>query len=178
MRRLLHQPHALRGEAAAGGDRRADRNFSAFGRAGYGKPGLDFLNRGFDTYWLAGVQVRWAPWTWGTSARDREVLALQREIVETSEAAFARQLRRGVEGDLATIDRVTDALVLDARIVALRTDVEREARARFGEGVITSADYVAREAELLAARVALAQHRVELAQAQARLLTTLGYEVR
>jgi outer membrane protein TolC len=151
---------------------------SAFGRAGYGKPGLDFLNRGFDTYWLAGVQVRWAPWTWGTSGRDREVLALQREIVETSEAAFARQLRRGVEGDLATIDRVTDALVLDARIVALRSDVEREARARFGEGVITSADYVAREAELLTARVALAQHRVELAQAQARLLTTLGYEVR
>lgn len=150
---------------------------SAFGRAGVGRPGLNFLNRDPDTYWVAGVQVRWTPFTWGTSERDREVLALQREIVETNEAAFARQVRRGVESDLATIDRLIDALTIDARIVALREGVEREARTRFGEGVITSADYVAREAELLAARVAREGHRVELVQAQARLLTTLGYEV-
>jgi outer membrane protein TolC len=147
---------------------------SAFGRAGYGRPGLNFLNRDFDAYWLAGVQVRWAPWNWGTAGRDREVLALQREIVATNESAFARQLRRAADTDLAIVDRLASTLALDDGIVTLRGRVEMETRARFGEGVVTAADYVSRETELLAARVAREGHRVELAQARARFLTTMG----
>ena len=42
---------------------------------------------------------------------------------------------------------------------------------------MTAADYVARESELLQARYAQTSHQVELAQARARLLTTLGVEV-
>jgi outer membrane protein TolC len=58
---------------------------SAFGRLGYGRPGLDMLSRDFQLYWLGGVQVHWAPWTWGTTRRDRELNELQREIVTTNE---------------------------------------------------------------------------------------------
>ena len=43
---------------------------SAFSRAGYGRPGLNALGRSFDTYWVAGVQVEWAPWNWGRTKRD------------------------------------------------------------------------------------------------------------
>ena len=39
---------------------------SVYGRAGYGKPGLNILAQGFNSYWLTGVEVQWAPWTWGT----------------------------------------------------------------------------------------------------------------
>ena len=45
------------------------------------------------------------------------------------------------------------------------------------EGVTTAADYLDRRTEWLAAQFARARHRVELAYAQARLLTTLGLEV-
>jgi outer membrane protein TolC len=45
------------------------------------------------------------------------------------------------------------------------------------EGVLTAADYVSRQSELLQARFARASHEVELAQARARLLVTLGREV-
>jgi outer membrane protein TolC len=151
---------------------------SAFARAGYGRPGLNPLGRTVDEYWLGGVQVEWTPWTWGATRREREVLALQRQIVATEEAAFTESVRRGVAGDLATIDRLERALATDDAIVALRERILREARLRFGEGVVTSAEYVDRETDVLTARLARATHRVELAQARARFLTLVGLEIR
>lgn len=151
---------------------------SAFGRVGYGKPGLSVLSTEFQSYWLAGVQVQWAPWTWGSTDRDRQVLEVQREIIATNEAAFTETLRRNIQQSIATIARLDSTLALDARIIALRESVDRESRARLQEGAITAADYVDRNTDLLAARLALVQHRVELSQARANLLTMLGVEVR
>ncbi|HEX6533390.1 MAG TPA: TolC family protein [Gemmatimonadaceae bacterium] len=153
-------------------------SLSAFARAGYGRPGLNPLGTGFDTYWLAGVRVKWTPWTWGTTDRERQELELQRRIVQANEAAFTASLRRAVQGDLATIDRLTSTLEMDDQVIALRERVERETGARLAEGVATGAEYVDRNTELLSARLTRAAHRVELARAQAHFLTTLGVEVR
>ena len=151
---------------------------SAFGRAGYGRPGLNPLSTKFDNYWLTGIQFQWAPWTWGTGRRDRQILELQRQIVTAEEQQFTNTLRRGVEQDLANIDRLESAIREDDEIVALRESILTETRARFNEGVVTSADYVDRQTDVLSARTSRALHRVELAQARARFLNTLGIEVR
>ena len=42
---------------------------------------------------------------------------------------------------------------------------------------MTAAQYVDRQTDLLTARITRAQHRVELAQARANYLTTLGVQV-
>jgi outer membrane protein TolC len=151
---------------------------SAYGRAGYGKPGLNFLNTSFDTYWIVGLRVQWTPWTWGAAEREREGLALERRIVETEEQAFADAIARATERDAAAIDRLEAVLPMDAEIIALRERIEREARARLREGVVTAAEYVDRRTDVTEARLARAGHEAELAQARARLLTTLGLEVR
>jgi outer membrane protein TolC len=151
---------------------------SAFGRVGYGKPGLSMLSSEFQSYWLAGVQVQWAPWTWGSTDRDRQVLEVQREVVATNEAAFTATLRRSFQQSIATINRLDSTLALDERIIGLREAIDRESGARLREGAITAADYVDRNTDLLAARLARIQHRVELSQARATFLTMLGVEVR
>ncbi|MGH7679685.1 MAG: TolC family protein [Gemmatimonadaceae bacterium] len=148
-----------------------------FGRFAYGKPGLDILSADFHGYWLGGVQVQWAPWNWGSTARDREVLRIQRQIVTTNEAAFALSVRRGVDQSLASIARMDSSLALDEQVVALREIVVREATAKLREGAITAAEYVDRDTELLSARVARIQHRAEVAHARASLLTLLGVEL-
>ena len=151
---------------------------SAFGRAGYGKPALNPLSNKFDSYWLTGVQLQWSPWTWGTTGRDRQILELQRQIVTAEEQEFTNTLHRGIESDLANIDRLEATVRQDDEIVALRESILTETRARFNEGVVTSAEYVDRQTDVLSARTARALHRVELAQARARFLNTLGIEVR
>ena len=167
----------LSAQRAAAGARDLPR-LSAFGRAGYGRPGLDPFSREFTSYWLGGVVVEWTPWSWGTTGRDREILALQQQAVTTEEAAFREGIERGTVRDLAAIDRLERALGEDDTIIALREQVLRETRLRFGEGVVTSAEYVDRQTDLVAARLARASHRVQLAQARASYLTTIGIEVR
>ncbi|HET7552577.1 MAG TPA: TolC family protein [Gemmatimonadaceae bacterium] len=151
---------------------------SAFGRAGYGRPALNPLGTEFDEYWLAGVRVEWSPFDWGSTGRQQEELALQRQIVATEESAFTERIRRGVASDLATVDRLERTLAADDTIIALRERVLDETRIRFNEGVVTSAEYVDRETDALNARLARASHRVELERARARFLTLTGVEVR
>lgn len=165
-----------RQEASLGAEARP--RVSVFGRAGYGRPGLNPLGRDFDAYWVGGLQLEWAPWNWGATDRDREALELQQQIVAADEAAFSETIRRSIVRDLASADRLERSLAADDSIVALRERILGETRLRFGEGVITSAELVDRETDVLTARVARASHRVELAQARARFLTTVGLEVR
>ena len=149
-----------------------------FGRMGYGRPGLNALNPSFDSYWLGGVQAQWSPWTWGTSERERDALRVQRQIVDADEAAFAAGLRRAVAQDIASLDRLATALNADDEIIQLRERILVETRVRYREGVINSAEFVDRQTDVLSARITRALHRVELAQARAHFLTTLGIEVR
>ncbi|MBC7791438.1 MAG: TolC family protein [Anaerolineae bacterium] len=146
----------------------------AFAQAGYGRPGLDQFNRDPDEFWIAGVRMEWRFWNWGTLKRQRDVLQLQERIVATEEDAFASALERGVQTDLEHIARLDTSLATDERIIELREQVERQARAQLSEGVITAADYVEARTDLLEARLGRQRHRVELAQARARYLTTLG----
>jgi outer membrane protein TolC len=165
----------LQEKVVTAGDR---PTLSAFGRAGYGRPGLNPVSDEFDSYWVAGVQVRWSPFSWGRSSRERQVLAVERSIVTTEESAFTSQLTRQVQSDLAAMDRLDTTLALDTEIIGLRERVEQETRLRFQEGVVTATEYLDRSTDVLEARLAAAAHRVELAAARARFLTTLGLEIR
>ena len=151
---------------------------SAYARVGYGQPGLNFIRDEFQSYGLGGIRVQWNAWTWNTGVREREALGIQQQVVEAEEAALSKQLVASIQSDQAAIDRLERALATDERIVALREQVERSTQLRLQEGVVTASEYLDRSAELLQARFARVGHEVERSQASARLLTTLGLEVR
>jgi outer membrane protein TolC len=153
---------------------RTGPRLSAFGQLGYGRPGLAQFTRDFHDYWMAGLRLHWQPWDWRTTARQREELDVQRQIVTTEAAALTARLERQVQDALATIDRLERALELDEQIVVLREQVERQARAQLAERVITPSAYIDVRTDLQNARLAWRQHRIELEQARAQYLTTLG----
>lgn len=151
---------------------------AAFGQLGYGAPGYAQFSDEPHDYWLAGVRASWSPWSWGTVARDRELIEVQRRAVETEEEALAARLHRQVQDELAHLDRLRGALETDERIIALREQLERQARAQLQERVISPSQYVDARTDLQQARLALLRHAAELARAQADYLTTLGIPVR
>lgn len=151
---------------------------TAFGRVGFGRPTLDFIQNEWQAYGVGGLRLQWNAWNWGSTGREKEAQALQSDITAAEEDAFTKSVSASLDGDLSTIDHLTRALETDQRIIDLRAEVERTARVRLQEGVLTSSDYLARDTELLQARIAQATHQVELAQARARVLTTIGVEVR
>ncbi|MGI9173992.1 MAG: TolC family protein [Rhodothermales bacterium] len=148
---------------------------SVFGQAGVGRPSpLDFLSEDVSEYGLVGVRVRWAPLDWGRARREAEAARLQADVAQTEADAFARQLRRETEDDLATLARLEAVATDDARVVALREEALRVARRQLEEGVLPAPDYTDALTDLTEARLVLERHRIERAQAQARLLSTLG----
>jgi outer membrane protein TolC len=167
----------LEQQSAAASDADLPR-VSAFGRAGYGRPGLNPLAKDFDSYWLAGLMLEWTPWNWGSTRRDRQVLQLQQDIIDTEQASFAESIKRSVDADLSTIDRLEASLSEDDRIIALREAIFSETQHRFAEGVITSAEYVDRQADLAASHMMRSEHRIELERVRVHFLTSLGLEVR
>jgi outer membrane protein TolC len=146
----------------------------AFGQAGVGLPGLDQFRTSSDAFWQAGIKVVWRPWTWRSAARTADADRLDQEVIATEEQALGRRLARAVATNLEDIGRLRAALAEDERIVALRAEVERQARAQYDEGAITTPDYVEARTDVLEARLTLERHRVELAQARSTYLTTLG----
>jgi len=146
----------------------------AFGQAGFGVPGLDQFSTSSHGSWQVGVRVEWRPWTWGSAGRNEAAIRLEQGVLETEERALADALARAVMDDVEEIARLREALIADQRVVGLRSEIERQARAQHDEGVITTSDYVETRTDVLEARLALQRHRVELAQARVGFLTTLG----
>jgi outer membrane protein TolC len=145
-----------------------------FGQAGYGRPGLNQLRPDATEFWIAGIRASWRPFTWRTADRSAESLRLQRRVLESEERAFAEGLARAIETDRADLDRLAGALDTDDRVIALRTLIEAQARRQFDEGVLTAAQYLDARTDVAEARLDRQRHVAERAQAQARLLTTLG----
>jgi len=143
-------------------------------QAGVGLPGLDQFRTSSDAFWQAGVKVEWRPWTWGSAGKTAAAYRLEQDVVATEEKALGRSLARAVATNIEDIDRLKAALTDDQRIIALRTEAERQARAQYDEGAITTPDYVETRTDVLEARLTLERHRVELAQARFNYLTTLG----
>jgi outer membrane protein TolC len=146
----------------------------AFGQAGIGLPGLDQFRTSSDAFWQAGLRLEWRPWTWRSAQRKAAALRMEQDMLALEEEALGRRLARAVAVDLEEIGRLKAAVADDERIVALRTEVERQARAQYDEGAITTAEYVETRTDVLDARLTLERHRVELAQASSSYLTTLG----
>lgn len=149
----------------------------AFGRAGWGRPGLDFFADDAEPFWTVGVRVRWQPWDRGAEARERRILELERRVLDTEEAAFTDRLEREIHDDLEAMEQLRTALELDDEIVTLREQVERRARAQLRERAVPPSVYVEARNDLLEARVARERHRLELARVHARYLRRLGIEI-
>lgn len=150
---------------------------SAYGRAGVGKPGYNFLDNELNPYFIAGVRVQWKPWDWGARDRDKRAIELQQDSLDADEATLARSFERAIQSDVAMAAHLNAIRDDDDRIVALRELIQHETRVRFDEHVVTAAEYVDKQTDVLEAQLLRATHRVALAQSQARVLTILGVEI-
>ncbi|HVZ47971.1 MAG TPA: TolC family protein, partial [Gemmatimonadaceae bacterium] len=146
----------------------------AFAEGGYGRPGLNQFKADPAGYWQAGVKVEWQPFTWGSAGRNDELSVLQERVLTTEEQALADRLARAVQGDVENRARLKAQLADDDEVVALREEALAQGEAQRREGVITAAEAVGLRRDVTDARLARERHRIELAQAEADIVTTLG----
>jgi outer membrane protein TolC len=149
-------------------------SLSAFGQAGYGRPGYDFLKNEFTPYGMIGLRMRWDISSLYTKKKDEEQVAINRKQLEVQRDNFLLQTRSQLAQQAAEIDKWRRISQTDDGIIALRKQVKESALAQLENGVITSSDYIREvDAEEQARQQAIV-HKLQLLQAMITYETIAG----
>jgi outer membrane protein len=150
-------------------------SLAAFGTAGYGKPGLDFIKQDWMDYWLAGVSVEWNLWNWGrTSASVRQAESKWEAVTQQ-----AFQVRNAVILDIqqACLKRneAEQKLALNRKMADQTETLFRVTENRFKQGQASNTEYFDAQSDFTRVRLGLAQAKTDLALAKANWRRAVGF---
>lgn len=145
-----------------------------FAQGGFGRPALNMLSNDFEPYYIAGARLTWSLSGLYTSTAEREVLNVQRSLVDVQQETFLFNTTLALRQQGAELSKYDTALQLDDEIIALRAAVRASSNAQFMNGVLTTRDYLRDlNAEDLARRQR-SLHRVQQLMAIYNYNTTSG----
>jgi outer membrane protein TolC len=148
--------------------------FFAFGQVGYGRPGLNFLNDEFDTYYLVGAKLSWNLFDWNQNKRERKILAIQKDRVVTQRDVFNERINIEIEKKRSEGKKYEKLIVSDNEIINLRKAIVETSSSKFDNGVITSTDYLNDLNAEKQARINRELHNVKLMKARADYIVIKG----
>ena len=146
----------------------------AFSQTGYGKPGLNMLNEEFDSYYLVGLGLKWNFFNWGEIKRKEKILHSQKEIINTKQEVFEKNLNISLENEAANIKKYEESVKLDKQILQLRTEIKESSFSQLKNGIITSTDFLSELNAEMQAKLELQTHTILLQQAIFNYLTLKG----
>lgn len=155
-------------------DARLRPRLAAFGQAGLGRPGFNFLKNEFRPFALVGLRATWSLTGFYTRQNDRALIGLQTQLIDNQRVVLERSLTLQARQQLGEIEKIEAVLDKDAEIIALRERVRSVAAVQLENGTITASDYLIEANAENQARLADRQRRVQLAFERARLQTIMN----
>jgi outer membrane protein TolC len=147
---------------------------SAFGQAGYGRPGFDMLKNEFTDFYIVGAKLSWNFWDWNQTRKEKEILGLKQNIISTQRETLDKNINIDLENKKASIRKVQDKIEQDEEIIALREDIVKSVSSQLDNGVITSSEYLTELNASSRAKLDKEVHKIELVKAKIEYQTTLG----
>ncbi|MFZ1751257.1 MAG: TolC family protein [Saprospiraceae bacterium] len=132
-----------------------------FAQAGYGKPGLNFLTNGFDTYYLGGIKLQWNLSHMYNNTRTTAINTLQKQQIASQHKNIELQISSILTGLESEIQRTSAQMAKDDEIILYRQDIKNVAIQQLELGVITSADYVFKVNDEMTAVVNKKLHEIQ-----------------
>ncbi|NOU45878.1 MAG: TolC family protein [Bacteroidales bacterium] len=114
----------------------------AYGQLGYGRPGLNMLEDDFKGYYIAGLRLNYKFWDWNTTNREKQLLGLQQQVLESEKENFDLNLRANFASQLQEIEKLKNLIETDKEIIALQETVVEASKKRLKSGTITTAAYI------------------------------------
>ncbi|MBE0649261.1 MAG: TolC family protein [Bacteroidales bacterium] len=147
---------------------------AAFGQAGYGRPGYNMLNNDFKTYYMFGVQLHWNIFDWNHVKKEKQVLSIQKNILQTEKETFDQNLRVEYKKQLAAIEKYQKLVNTDQQIVNLQDQVVTTSQTKLKNGTITPADYLIQLNKKIKAMLTMDAHHLQLLFTKYQYLTAIG----
>lgn len=148
--------------------------FNFFMQGGLGRPALNLLDNGFDSYYIGGIKLSWSPSIFYTLKKSRKLLDINRKTIDVQKETFLFNTNLVVKQHDAEINKYQQLLATDDEIIALRTRVKNTAMAQLQNGVLTSHDFLTEVNDEDQARQNKILHEIQLLMAQYNQQTTTG----
>ena len=116
--------------------------FFAFGKAGYGRPGYDFMNTDLHGYYMVGARFTWQIFDWNLYKKQKQQVTLQQQLITESRAVFEKRQSMEEQKYLIQIGQYQKQINIDKEIVKLKKDVYTAAESQMKNGTITSVEYL------------------------------------
>lgn len=151
---------------------------AAFATTGLGYPDpLNFFDDKISPYFIGGVQFQWKFWDWKQVEREREVLAVQTQLIENQKQTFTQTLQHQDGKFREDIAKLQNQIRRDEEVAKLQAEILKQLSSQLENGVATATDYLLQSDAELQARLAMEAHRVQLAQVEAAWRTWYAVEI-
>lgn len=114
----------------------------AFGTAGYGRPGLNMLSDQLDPYYLVGAKLSWDFWDWGQTKNQRQIIALQQNLISENEENLKTQLAISYDNLNAEIIKLEQSIFTDNQLIKLRKEIKNAYATQLENGTLSATDYL------------------------------------
>jgi len=147
---------------------------SAFGQAGYGRPGLNMLDNSFKPYYMVGLNLTWNPINWNSDNNEKQIYQINQKIVDSQKETFEKNLKVSLEKYKSDIEKYEDLIKKDEELISLREKIVATTFSQLQNGTITSTIYLTELNNKTQSQLMLETHKVQLLQAKINYLTTKG----
>ncbi|MFD1163963.1 TolC family protein [Hwangdonia seohaensis] len=138
-----------------------------FATGGYGNPGLNMLDNSFQTFYTVGVKLNWNVFDWNSNKKQRQSLAINKDIVDTEAETFKLNTNIELNQQQKEIDKIESFIASDLEIIKLRKEVLKSADSQLKNGVITASAYITELTNLYEDENTLVTHKIQLQLAKA-----------
>jgi outer membrane protein TolC len=138
-----------------------------FATGGYGNPGLNMLDNSFQPFYIAGIKLNWNVFDWNSNKKQRQSLAINKDIVDTETETFKLNTNIKLNQQQEEIEKIETFIITDKEIIGLRKDVLKSSDSQLKNGVITSSAYITELTNLYEDENTLIRHKIQLQLAKA-----------
>jgi outer membrane protein TolC len=146
-----------------------------FATGGYGNPGLNMLDNSFQSFYTVGIKLDWNVFDWSANKKQRESLAVNKDIVDTDAGVFKLNTNMELQRQEADIQTIGDFIATDTEIIQLRKEVLKSAESQLKNGIITASAYLIELTNLYEDENRLATHTIQLQLAKANYNIIQGH---
>ena len=133
-----------------------------FATGGYGNPGLNMLDNSFQPFYTVGVKLHWNVFDWYTNNKQRESLAINKDIVDNETEIFKLNTTIELNKQQKDIEKMDAIITTDVAIINLRKEVLQTADSQLKNGVITSSAYITELTNLYEDENTMLKHIIQL----------------
>jgi outer membrane protein TolC len=147
---------------------------AAFGQAGYGKPGLNFLGDSWEPYLVIGMRFSWNFWDWSRTKNQKEILSIGKSQIQNQKALYDQQLSLLTTNQLSTIDELKSLLMKDIELIQTREKVTAAYHKKLMGGLINASMYLTEWTKEQEARITKESRDIELLGSKYKFLIING----